>query len=255
MCLINFQFQDHPRYKLIMAANRDEFYDRPAAPAHFWEDAPEILAGRDWSQFGTWLGVHKSGRFAALTNYRDPAHMASGKKSRGELVTQFLQSALTPLEYMQSIHPDDYAGFNLIAGDAKELFYYNNIQRQAIQVNPGTHGLSNHFLDTPWPKVVRGKNKLSAYAAANDELSNNMLFSILADAEQAMDEHLPETGVGLDLERALSSMFIKMPEYGTRSATVLLIDRDGLVTFAERSFVDGEFSEDRTFAFQIRAVN
>jgi len=251
MCLINLQFQQHPRYKLIVAANRDEFYGRPAAPAHFWKYSHGILAGRDLSQMGTWLGVHKSGRFAALTNYRDPEHMAAGAKSRGELVTQFLDGHIAPEDYLREIDDQEYAGFNLIAGDADGLYYYNNIHGEPVKVPPGTHGLSNHFLNTPWPKVERGKEKLEAYVSVNEHLELDRLFEILADAEQAPDHLLPQTGVGLDLERALSPMFIKMPDYVTRSATVLLIDHDGLVTFAERSYENGEFREDRKYEFQI----
>ncbi|MBT2581581.1 NRDE family protein [Planococcus sp. ISL-109] len=251
MCLINLQFQHHPRYKLIVAANRDEFYGRPAAPAHFWKDAPAILAGRDLSQMGTWLGVNKSGRFAALTNYRDPEHMAAGARSRGELVTQFLEGHISPEAYLQAIDDRQYAGFNLIAGDAEGLYYYNNIHGEPVKVPPGTHGLSNHFLNTPWPKVERGKEKLEAYVSLNEDVQLDRLFEILADAEQASDDRLPQTGVGLELERALSPMFIKMPDYGTRSATVLLIDHEGLVTFAERSYLNGEFREDRKYEFQI----
>ena len=159
MCLINFHFQDHPIYRLIVAANRDEFYERPTAPAHFWEDKPHLLAGRDLSQRGTWLGISKNGRFAALTNYRDASEQKNNVRSRGEIVTDFLDSEVTAAEFLESLQQkrSEYAGFNVIVGTADELFYYSNIQNEVKKISPGTHGLSNHFLDTPWPKVVKGK--------------------------------------------------------------------------------------------------
>lgn len=255
MCLINLQFRNHPTYKLIVAANRDEFYGRPAAPAHFWEDEPHILAGRDLTGMGTWLGVTKQGRIAALTNFRDPTNLEAGRLSRGAVVKDFLAGTVSPSDYLQSIDPTQYAGFNIIMGDAKKLVYYNNIQDESYDIPPGTHGLSNHFLNTPWPKVTKGKEQLASYMAQTDEPDMEMLFTILADAEQAPDTHLPDTGVGLDLERMLSPMFIKTPDYGTRSATIVLIAHDGTLTFAERNYEKGEFKEDVIFEFKIEQEN
>ncbi len=251
MCLINFQFKHHPKYKLVVAANRDEFYGRPAQKAHFWEDAPEILAGRDLAQMGTWLGVTKSGRFAALTNFRDPSLPETGKISRGALVKDYLASDLDPVSFLKTIVPEAYTGFNVLMGDADKLYYYNNLEQNIVDVAPGTHGLSNHYLNTPWPKVVKGRTLLSDYLKNVSEVIPDHLFDILHDSEQAEDHHLPATGVGLEFERVLSPIFIKTPDYGTRSATVLLIDYDNNVTFAERVFENGEFAGQNVFDFGI----
>lgn len=252
MCLINFQFQSHPKYKLIVAANRDEFYGRPTAAAHFWEEKPEILAGRDMLQMGTWLGITKSGRFAALTNFRDPSEMDPKKFSRGMIVRNFLAGTQSPEDFLKSLNNEDYTGFNVLVGDTHQLFYYNNLQGKITEVPPGTHGLSNHYLNTPWPKVIKGRQSLETYVSTVEEVQLDSLFRILSDAEQAPDQELPETGVGLDFERKLSSIFIKTPDYGTRSATVVLIDHDNHVTFAERTYEKGEFKEQKTFEFAVQ---
>lgn len=251
MCLINFHVQDHPIYRLIVAANRDEFYKRPTAPAHFWEDKPYLLAGRDLSQHGTWLGVAKNGRFAALTNYRDPSEQKKNVRSRGEIVTGFLDSDMTAAEFLKSLQQKraEYAGFNVIAGIADELYYYSNVENEVKRISPGTHGLCNHFLDTPWPKVMKGKTDLRKLADQNRVIQPGELFDVLQDAEPFPEEQLPNTGVGVQLERVLSSLFIKSGEYGTRSSTVLLIDHDNNVTFVERTYLDGKFVDDRTFSF------
>lgn len=255
MCLINLQFRNHPTYKLIVAANRDEFYSRPAEPAHFWEDEPHILAGRDLTGMGTWLGVTKQGRIAALTNFRDPTNLESGRLSRGAVVKNFLAGTDSPEDYLQSLEPGQYAGFNVILGDAKKLIYYNNIQDESYRIPPGTHGLSNHFLNTPWPKLTKGKERLSSYMAQTDKPDVEKIFAILTDDEPAPDTHLPDTGVGLDLERMLSPMFIKTLDYGTRSATVVLVSHDGTLTFAERNYEKGQFKEDHVFTFNIEQEN
>lgn len=251
MCLINFQFDDHPKYKLILAANRDEFYLRPTETAHFWNDEPGLLAGRDLMQMGTWLGVTKTGRIAALTNFRDPSVPDADKISRGAIVRNFLASDMDPRQFMESLIPEDYAGFNLLAGDAKKLYYYNNIEPVVQRVDPGIHGLSNHFLDTPWPKVVKGNMYLERYISDTQEIRTEDLFAFLNDAEQAAENALPDTGVGSEMERVLSSMFIRTPEYGTRSSTVVLIGHDGHVTFAERTYDKGELKDENVFEFDI----
>ncbi|ALS77972.1 MULTISPECIES: NRDE family protein [Planococcus] len=252
MCLINLQFRNHPTYKLIIAANRDEFYSRPTAAAHFWEDEPHILAGRDLTQMGTWLGVTKQGRIAALTNFRDPTNIEAATFSRGAVVKNFLAASTSPKDYLRSINPKDYAGFNLIVGDVEQLMYYNNIQNKSYEVPLGTHGLSNHFLNTPWPKVSKGKESLTSYMARTSTVDLEEIFAILSDAEQAHDALLPTTGVSLDLERMLSPIFIKTPEYGTRSSTIVLITHDNTLTFAERNYENGQFKEDRLFNFKIK---
>lgn len=253
MCLINFHFQDHPTYKLIVATNRDESYNRPTAPVQYWDDKPSILAGRDLLEMGTWLGVTKTGRFAALTNYRDFTKPTSGAKSRGEIVSGFLDSKMPPFIFLNSLRKNDadYAGFNIIVGNPNELYYYSNIEREIKQIPAGTHGLSNHLLNTPWPKVIKGKDKLKNYVNSHKKIDPNELLEILTDSEIAADELLPNTGVGIELERTLSPLFIQSPEYGTRSSTVILIDHDNKVTFVERTFNNGEFLADKTVNFQI----
>ncbi|MUK88862.1 hypothetical protein GMD78_10705 [Ornithinibacillus sp. L9] len=254
MCLINFQFHEHPAYKLIVAANRDEFYNRPTAQATFWEDHPNILAGRDLLQMGTWLGITKQGKFAALTNYRDPAHMGVGKRSRGEIVSNYLASHTLPSDYLQDIQDkkDHYIGFNVLVGNLDQLYYYNNIEDEIKEIERGqTYGLSNHFLNTPWPKVIKGKNNLQQYVKNKKELSIDELFHILMDAEEAKDEELPDTGVGSKLERKLSPLFIDMPDYGTRCSTILLVNQDNQVTFVERTYKSGKYVDEKKYTFQI----
>ncbi|PSL31689.1 uncharacterized protein with NRDE domain [Planomicrobium soli] len=251
MCLINFQFQNHPKYKLVVAANRDEFYGRPTKPAYFWDDEPLLLAGKDLQQGGTWLGITKTGKFAALTNFRDPSKPETGKISRGALVRDFLAGTQSPIDFLTALEPADYTGFNLLIVDADRLFYYSNLQGEILEITPGTYGLSNHLLDTPWPKVVRGKRNLGEYLSSSKEVSLDALFAILADSEEASDSDLPHTGIGLEFERKLSAMFIKTPDYGTRSASVVLISHDGSVTFAERTFEKGDFNGEQIFNFNI----
>ena len=251
MCLIIFQYRQHPEYKLIVAANRDEFYGRPAKAASFWEDQPDILAGRDLQQMGTWLGVTTSGRFAALTNFRDPSLPETGKISRGALVWDYLAADSPPKKFLESLDPDAYTGFNVLLGDLDNLYYYSNLQKDLIKISPGTHGLSNHLLNTPWPKVVKGKNRMENYLEGASEVDPDALFELLSDTEQAADPHLPVSGVGLEFERILSPIFIKTPEYGTRSATVLLVDYDNRVTFVERTYDNGQFSNQQVFQFTV----
>ena len=253
MCLINFQFHEHPNYKLIVAANRDEFYGRPTSTVQFWEDEPNILAGPDLLQMGTWLGVTKQGRFAALTNFRDPAQMEAGKVSRGAIVRDYLAGETSSERFLESLHKDknNYTGFNLLVGNPEELFYYSNMQGNIIKVSAGTHGLSNHLLNTPWPKVTKGKNSLKTYVMGQEKVEVDALFTLLADEAIAEDANLPETGVSLDLERKLSPLFIKIPDYGTRSSAVLLVDHDNHFTFAERTYELGELTKEKLFTFQI----
>jgi len=255
MCLINFHFQDHPKYKLVVVANRDESYARPTASADFWEDNQNILAGRDLLQGGTWLGVTKTGRFAALTNYRDPSLPTSGRVSRGAIVRQYLSADVEPLEFIRKLAEDRslYDGFNIIVGGGDQLVHYNNILDETNVITPGTHSLSNHTLNTPWPKVVKGRQQLKDYMQANQNtLEFRSLFEIISDRTIAEDKDLPHTGVGLELERALSSLFIKTPNYGTRSSTVLLIDKKDEITFIERAFIEGELYEEKRFTFKSR---
>ena len=241
MCLVLLALRSHPDYQLIVAANRDEFYDRPTAPAGLWADCPSVLGGRDLQAGGTWLGVDRRGRFAAVTNYRQGERENPAPRSRGLLVSEFLTGDSGGPEYMQQVRRDAglYNGFNLIAGDRSALFYFSNREGRLRMLEPGVYGLSNHLLDTPWPKVTATKNAFGAILThRGNELSED-LFALLANRDQAGDDRLPSTGVPLEWERLLSSAFIVSPDYGTRSSTVVLVDRHGRMNWVERSFGRG----------------
>jgi uncharacterized protein with NRDE domain len=252
MCLILFAWHSHPDYPLILAGNRDEFYARPTAPAGFWDDHPQILAGRDLEQGGTWLGIHRSGRLAAVTNYRDGRAARRGTRSRGELVSGFLTSDLASEEYLQQVHRQRtaYDGFNLLIGTPDGLFSYSSRSEQLTEVEPGVHGLSNHLLDSPWPKVERGKAALRELRDSNPEALIERLLAVLADRAPAPDHALPDTGIDLVRERVLSPAFIATPNYGTRCSTILLLDTTGQVSFTERTHpTDHDAEQTRRYAF------
>ncbi len=256
MCLILFAYRTDPEYRLVLLANRDEFLDRPTAPAAYWDDAPSLLAGRDLRGGGTWMGVTRDGRFASLTNYRAPEERRADAPSRGALVVDYLQGDDPPQRYLRKLSTadDPYNGFNLLVGDREALFYYSNRDGdshgnapvQALQ--PGVFGLSNHLLDTPWFKVERGKRLLAATLERGDT-STEALLGVLADAERAPEEQLPTTGVGLDWERVLSPIRIVADGYATRSSSVLLLRGDGSGSLTERTHGEGGIpATDRTFA-------
>ena len=254
MCLILFANRVHPIYTLVLAANRDENYARPAVPAAFWQDEPRIYGGRDLEQGGTWLGIHRSGAFAAVTNFRAGYAMKSPARSRGELVADFLRERLSPGDYIAKVRrkAGEYNGFNLIAGDASEVHWFSNRSDVPELVEPGVHGLSNHLLNTPWPKVERGKQRLAELLDSRDQELVDGLFEILSERTIAPDDTLPATGVGLAHERALSPAFIVSPTYGTRASTVVLVDKQGAVTFVERTFnAGGVFAGTTTAGFQL----
>ena len=241
MCLVLLALDSHPDYSLILAANRDEFYDRPTSPAAFWDDATTVLAGRDLKAGGTWLGIDGHGRFAAVTNYRQGERESPAPRSRGLLVSDFLRRDVGALEHVEQVRTDAdlYNGFNLIAGDPWGVFYFSNRQRRIRHLAPGVYGLSNHLLDTPWPKVTATKSAFGTLL--NDRTSDltTELFALLSDRKQAADALLPSTGVSREWESLLSSAFIASDDYGTRSSTVILIGRDGSIVFVERSFGPG----------------
>lgn len=233
MCLIALSYRTHPRYPLVVAANRDEFRDRPTQRAHFWPDAPEILAGRDLQALGTWLGIARQGRFAAITNHRDLRKQQPNGPSRGALVREALGQDIDPNT------TDMYAGFNLLYGTLDALHYHNNIDGRAVAITPGIHGLSNAFLNTPWPKVMRAKQRMEAVQQRTGSDLVESLFALLADDAQAPDDLLPDTGLPLELERSASSIFIPNDVYGTRCSTVVLVNDAGQVHFEERALPDG----------------
>lgn len=236
MCFIVFAYDTHPDYSLILAANRDEFYERPAATATFWDDAPEILAGRDLKEGGTWMGVTRSGSFAALTNIREPHRIRADAPSRGELVRGFLAAEVGPEAFFQALQASAqaYNGYNMLAGDGHALYYHSNRLPQVQRLSSGIYAVSNHLLDTPWPKVQRGKARFEKLVA-QETVDAEALLEVLADTSKAPDDQLPATGVPPEWERALSSIFIETPAYGTRCSTVLLMDRRGQITFVERT--------------------
>lgn len=237
MCLILLAYKLHKQYPFILAANRDEFYNRPALPVGYWQDNPSILGGRDLDKMGSWLGITRKGRFAAITNYRDPSRLRPDVSSRGEVVSDFLNGTDSPREYLDRLKGkrEMYNCFNLIIGNVSRCFYYSNIADTVEELKPGIHGLSNHLLNTPWPKVVRGKQKLEDTVEDKNFPDKNRLFGILADSQKARDQELPDTGVGIQRERMMSPIFIESSGYGTRSSTVLLINNQNHVLFIERS--------------------
>lgn len=249
MCLIALAWQVQPDYPLIIAANRDEFYHRATAPARFWEESPTVLAGRDLVAGGTWMGVTRTGRFAALTNFRNPA-VAAGSRSRGLLVSAYLQGSDDPMAYAESVAAKGalYGGFHLLLGTPEELVVVGNQGEAPQRLSSGVYVLSNHQLDTPWPKVEKARRSLHA---ALPVAAPERLLALLADEEVAADEHLPDTGVGLVLERMLSPLFIRSPQYGTRASTVLMQDDHRRIYFSEQTFVAGEPGERSTFEFDL----
>jgi uncharacterized protein with NRDE domain len=238
MCLILFAHKTHPAYPLVIAANRDETYTRATAAAAFWTDQPHIYGGRDLEAGGTWLAMTRTGRIAAVTNFRDGFGPHGDTRSRGELTANFLTACQPAARYVQHVqrHAASYNGFNLIAGDLEDLYYVSNRGTSALAIAPGIHGLSNHLLNTPWPKVERGKKVLSELLERDTQHLIDGLFSLLADRSAPGDAVLPDTGIGLHRERILSPAFITSPTYGTRSSTVILVDHHGQVIYAERSF-------------------
>lgn len=238
MCLIVLGWQVHPDYPLVVAANRDEFFARPAAPAGFWGDAPDILAGRDLEAGGTWLGITRGQRFSALTNYREAGRKLAGMPSRGDLVADFLAAESDPHDYLAALagRQRNYNGYSLLVGDGRRLAYCTNrgTNPEPRWLPPGIYGLSNHLLDTPWPKLSAAK---ASFAAALTQLpASAPFFDLLADREIVADKELPASGVALEWERVLSAIFVGSPDYGTRASTLLTVQRSGLTTLIERSF-------------------
>jgi uncharacterized protein with NRDE domain len=241
MCVIFFAYEVHPRYPLILLANRDEFYDRPTEKARYWKDFPDIYAGRDLVGGGTWLGVSRKGRFSAVTNFRDP-NARTGTISRGNLVADFLKTDEPAENYLKNIQSrsSDFSGFNLLAGEINsaknELFYFSNCGGEIKKLSAGIYGLSNHLLDTPWRKIEMGK-EIFAAILKQKSFSDELFFELLSDDILADDADLPDTGIGFEREKLLSSIFIKTPIYGTRCSTVLKFERDFKFDFDERVFI------------------
>lgn len=239
MCLILFAYRQHADYPLILIANRDEYYARPSQDAHWWDDA-EIFGGRDLEAGGTWLGLDRRGRIAAVTNVRESSSQEPGTRSRGELTRNYLTEPVSALDYLHQLEPriQEYAGFNLLLGDLDALYFYSNRGAQIDRIEAGVYGVSNGDFDEPWPKLESGKRDL--VARLNGSIDATDLLNILVDHDIAEDHELPSTGVSLDVERMLSSRFIRSPEYGTRACSVVLFDSHGRIHFTEQNYLDAE---------------
>ncbi len=257
MCLIVFAYKVHKKYSLILAANRDEFFNRPTAALNVWEDSPEIIAGRDLKEGGTWMGFNRQGRFAALTNVRNPSSIKLNSRSRGDLIAPFLSSDVDPFSYLKDVKSriEDYNGFNLLAGDTNDLFFISTTDKKIIKIFPGVHAVSNHTINTPWVKVEKvkeGLNKMIENRQIKESQADNLnisdiesyLYTMMKNREPASDEALPDTGVGIELERQLSSVFVSMPGYGTRSTSVVLLDIEGNLTFSETTWSENGNKQD-----------
>jgi len=253
MCLIVFAKNIHPKYKFIFAANRDEFYSRPSEQAEFWEDHLNLLAGKDLQAGGTWMGITKQGRFAAITNFRDLKNIKDNATSRGHLTLNFLLGDISPEAYYNKLNTTlfNYNGFNLLLGTLDELYYFSNKVDGLKKIESGIHGISNAIFDTPWPKVNKGKQQLENLLK-QEEIHPWEVIDILKNSTPAKDENLPDTGVGLEMERMLSPIFIKSEKYGTRCSSVVMVDQDNNVQFVEKFFFGslGTFSN-REFKFKI----
>lgn len=242
MCLILLAWRQHPQFPLLVAANRDEFHDRPTARAAFWQDAPLVCAGRDLQAGGSWLGITRTGRFAAVTNFRGREPAPENALSRGELVRNFLTGSEAPEQFLSRLQRDQhrYAGFNLLFGHVGTALHYfcnrgpDNTGGISQQLDAGVHGLSNHHLNTDWPKLSGGKQALTE--ALQGGPSPDGLLMLLSDRSMPADAQLPQTGVGLETERLLAPRFIRAPHYGTRASTVIMLSREGEVSFDERAF-------------------
>ena len=245
MCLIVFAYRHHPQYQVILAGNRDEFYGREAQQAHFWDTEPVMLAGKDLRAGGTWLGISQRGEFGAITNYRDLKNPREGERSRGEIIPDYLTGNESPDQKMtrlkNQIH--HYAGFNFLAGNADQIFYLNNISGDVQSVSRGIHGISNAFLDTPWPKVKAAKSAFED-AIIPAVIDHEAVFKLLQNSDPFPQEKLPDTGLSQEMEKAVSPIFIKTEDYGTRCSTLLTINYDGQIQFTEKTYhFNGDSSE------------
>ncbi len=236
MCLLLISYRNHPKYKLIIAANRDEFFRRPTTPAHFWPEHQNLLAGKDIEAGGTWLGLTTSGNFSAITNYRDIRNLKSNAPTRGKLITDFLLNNYSISDFAKELKEkaDLYNGYNLIFGNLNSLNYFSNHTKTFRELNPGIYGLSNHLLDTPWYKVEKSKKLFSEILAKKNPLTEE-LFEILSDKSFSPDDLLPDTGLEKRVESAISAIFVSTPEYGTRASTIILVNHQNYATFIEKS--------------------
>jgi uncharacterized protein with NRDE domain len=243
MCLLVLAWQVHPRYRLVVAANRDEFHERPTAAMAKWPAPDDIIAGRDLRAGGTWLAMDRARRFGIITNFRELQRPAPDAPSRGHLIPNYLRNQAGAQHYLKELEPNanGYSGFNLLLTEGDSLWYASNRADQfARPLPPGIYGLSNEFLDTPWPKLQRVRRRFDPLLRQGSEVSKNELFAILADPTQAgINDELPKTGVSPEWEQLLSSPFIRNEHYGTRCSTVVLLEPSGAGSLTERRFDSG----------------
>lgn len=251
MCLIVFAWQAHPEYRLVLAANRDEFHGRPTQALHWWPDKTDVLAGRDLQAGGTWLASHRAGRFATVTNYRDRQGTEGKLRSRGELVTDFVMSDMGAETFTKTTAGEQYAGFSLLAIDNDDLYYVSNRGDKPTLLSPGIYGLSNASLDTPWSKLVRSRDRLRSLVDTNT-VNETALMRLMADRESAPIPDVEAGQLPFEIARALTAPFIVSPDYGTRCSTSLLWSHEGKVALCERRFdATGESTGESRFSFEI----
>lgn len=252
MCLVLLAIGQSPDYPLIIAGNRDEFHARPTQEAHWWPDKPDVVGGRDLQAGGTWLALHRNGRFATVTNYRDAEPVSAKYRSRGHLVTGFLESDLSPLEYLKVIDGPAYAGFNLIVGAGVEVAYLSN-RGAGLRILPaGLYGLSNSLLDGPWDKVERSKRGLATLVDRN-AINETTLLRLLDDRAKGPVEEVEANDLGFATAHAITAPFIVMPEYGTRCSTIVILDSSGYWRMTERRFnAQGKSTGNSRFKFRSR---
>jgi uncharacterized protein with NRDE domain len=254
MCLIAFAYKVSKEYPLILIANRDEFYDRPAQKTHFWKEEAEtkILAGKDLKGGGTWFGVTENGKWGAVTNFRDLENINENAPTRGNLIPEFLKSTDTAKEYLSHLKKNaaEYNGFNLLLSDESGIYHYSNISNVITEIQPGIHGVSNALLNTPWPKLELAKIDLKG-KIQNNNIDQDSLLSILKNQNKADLNELPKTGLTEELEMNLSSIFIDIKNYGTRCSTLLFISKNGDVKFVERTYVSGNLVNAKDVVFEI----
>ncbi len=259
MCIAYIAIRTHPDWPLFIAANRDEYHQRPSLPAAPWAEHPNVIAGIDCQAAGTWLGITRQGRFALLTNYRGPGHTLTEAPSRGKLTSDYLTQNEPTQHYAQNIVAKAamYNGFNLIVGDMEEAYYVSNRDPSiaARLLAPGRHVLSNHLLDTPWPKAERLRQALDRLSLDQLEQSLTTVFDVLKDTTQADDHALPDTGLPRERERLLSSPFIISPNYGTRCSTIIAVHAGGRALLSEISYdATGMATQRHDWPFKIEAT-
>lgn len=250
MCILFLALKQHKDFPMIICANRDESHRRRTQSAHFWEENPQLLAGKDLQAGGSWLGVNKLGRFAAITNFRTASGMETDKKSRGELVTKALEENSAINEQWLKHHSDDYNHFNLIYGSAAEMFCYSSSNKSQIQLSDGFHAISNGAIDDIWPKMANGQRQLERIVKSTEDIAIDKLLAVLQDQSQAKVEELPDTGLTVEWEQLLSSIFIRNDNYGTRSSSLILQNKQALLTFFEVEYDQtGQQLEQHHFEF------